>query len=318
MATINSVTGPLDTGDLGFTLSHEHVLLTSAGIQSTFPEFIDREGTIRKAVEQLKSAHRDGLRTIVDVTTMDLGRDVKLLQQVSRESGVQIICSTGIWFDIPRVFWHVSPDAIAPLFVREIREGIEQTGIRPGIIKVATHVGGVTPEGEIILRAAARAHKETGVPITTHTYALERVGDQQIRVFEDEGVDLSRVYIGHNDDSDDMGYLTGMLEKGVWLGLDHLTFGHRPGLLTLDKRLDNATSLIDAGYADRIMLGHDWTANMLIFDEALQRSREEYNPHGYSFVARTVIPKLLERGVSEETARRLTVDNPRRFFEVAA
>ena len=215
MATINSVLGPLDTADIGYTLSHEHVLVTSAGIQYVYPEFIDREGTIARAVADLKTAYSEGLRTIVDVTTIDLGRDIRMLEQVSRESGINIICATGTWRDIPRVFWSASPDMVAPLYIREIEEGIEGTGIKAAIIKVANDVGGVTPEGEIILRAAARAQKATGVPISTHTWAPERVGEQQVRIFEEEGVDLNRVYLGHSNDTTDTEYLIGLLEKGV-------------------------------------------------------------------------------------------------------
>ena len=175
MATINSVLGPLDTADLGFTLAHEHVLETSAGLQQVYPDFIDREGGIRKGIASLKEAYDEGLRTIVDLTTFDLGRDIRLLEQVSRESGVQIICCTGIWLDIPRAFWYATPDMMAPLFIREIEEGIEGTGLKAGIIKVANDAGGVTREGELILRAAARAQRATGVPISTHIWALDRV-----------------------------------------------------------------------------------------------------------------------------------------------
>ena len=116
---------------------------------------------------------------------------------------------------------------IAPLYIREIEEGIEGTDIKAAIIKVANDVGGVTPEGEIILRAAARAQKATGVPISTHTWAPERVGEQQVAIFEDEGVDLNKVYVGHSNDTDDTDYLIGLLEKGVWIGLDR--YPGRPG-----------------------------------------------------------------------------------------
>ena len=215
MAMVNTVTGPLDSSELGFTLSHEHVLLTSAGIKNVFPQFIDRDGVIERAVQALRTAYGEGVRTIVDATTMDLGRDIALLEQVSRESGVNVVCSTGILIDIPRALWLASPDQIVSLFVQEIRHGIEGTGVKPGVIKVATHTGGVSPEGETTLRAAARASRETGAPITTHTYAAERAGDLQIAIFEEEGVKLTNVYIGHSDDSTDVEYLMGMLEKGV-------------------------------------------------------------------------------------------------------
>ena len=316
MATISSVLGPLDTADMGFTLSHEHILdMTSAGIQYVYPEFIDRDGTIERGIVDLTEAHRHGVRTIIDVTTMDLGRDIRLIEQVSRESGVQVICATGVWRDIPRVFWTADPDMIAPLFIREIQEGIEGTGIKAGIIKVANDMGGVTPEGEIVLRAAARAQKATGVPISTHTWAPERVGDQQIRIFEDEGVDLDRVYIGHSNDTTDTEYLIGMLEKGVWLGLDRTPGGRSPGTPKWEERTEIVQRLVDAGFGHRIMLGHDWAVTAgLSTPEALEKQRL-YNPDGYLFITRNVLPMLLERGVSQDEVDRLMVGNPRRFFE---
>ena len=307
----------MDTSDMGFTLSHEHVLVTSAGIQYVYPEFIDREGTINRAVTEFKQAYSEGLRTIVDVTTIDLGRDIRMLEQVSRESGINIICATGTWRDIPRVFWSATPDMIAPLYIREIEEGIEGTGIKAAIIKVANDVGGVTPEGEIILRAAARAQKATGVPISTHTWAPERVGEQQVRIFEEEGVDLNRVYVGHSNDTTDTGYLIGLLEKGVWIGLDRYPGGRTPATPDWEGRTDTVKKLIDAGFGHRIMLGHDWSVTLSIASRQIQDDRQNYNPDGYLFITRKVLPRLRELGATEEQINQIMVDNPRRFFEGA-
>lgn len=315
MTLINSVLGPLDTQDIGFTLSHEHIVVTSAGIQYVYPEFIDRAGSISRAVAELKTAYAEGLRTIVDVTTLDLGRDIRLIEQVSRESGVNIICATGTWRDIPRVFWAATPDKIASLYVREIEVGIENTGIKAGIIKVANDMGGVTPEGEVIVRAAARAQKSTGVPISTHTWAPERVGEQQVKIFEEEGVDLNRVYIGHSNDTTDLNYLIGLLKKGVWIGLDRYPgrqTQHTPGWI---GRTETAKHLIDAGYGHRIMLGHDWSVTLSIVSQEIQAQRSASNPDGYLFITRRVIPKLKELGVSELDIQNIFVNNPRRFFD---
>ena len=313
MATINSVLGPMDTADMGFTLSHEHVLVSSAGIQQIYPEFIDRDGTIARGIADLKAAHAEGLRTIIDVTTIDLGRDIRMLEEVSRRSGVNIICATGTWRDIPRVFWTATPDDIAPLYIREIQQGIEDTDIKAGVIKVANDMGGVTPEGEIILRAAARAHKATGVPISTHTWAPERVGEQQVAVFEDEGIDLNRVYVGHSNDTDDLDYLIGLLEKGVWIGLDR--YPGRPEVLDWEARTQTAYRLIEAGYAHRIMLGHDWSVALLIALREARKARDEANPDGYLFITRRVLPRLSELGASDDDIYKVMIDNPRRFFE---
>ena len=313
MAIINSVLGPMDTADMGFTLSHEHVLVSSAGIQQIYPEFIDRDGTIARGIDDLKAAHAEGLRTIIDVTTIDLGRDIRMLEEVSRGSGVNIICATGTWRDIPRVFWTATPDDIAPLYIREIQQGIEDTGIKAGVIKVANDMGGVTPEGEIILRAAARAHKATGVPISTHTWAPERVGEQQVAVFEDESIDLNRVYVGHSNDTDDLDYLIGLLEKGVWIGLDR--YPGRPEVLDWEARTQTAYRLIEAGYAHRIMLGHDWSVALLIALREARKARDEANPDGYLFITRRVLPRLSELGASDDDIYKVMIDNPRRFFE---
>ena len=130
MATLNMVLGTVETGDLGFTLSHEHVMSSSAGVRQTYPEFLDRAGAIEKAVKDLKEAYSEGLRTLIDMTTLDLGRDIRLLEEVSRRTGINIMAATGTWQDIPRVFWNAHPDRVAALYVREIEEGIEETGIK--------------------------------------------------------------------------------------------------------------------------------------------------------------------------------------------
>jgi phosphotriesterase-related protein len=315
MSIINSVLGPLDTTDMGFTLTHEHIMVSSAGIQATYPEFLDRPGTIERGVVDLTESYGEGLRTLVDVSTLDLGRDIRLMEEVSRRSGVNVIAATGTWRDIPRVFWSASPDMIADLYVREIEEGIEGTGIKAGIIKVANDQGGVTPEGEIILRAASRAQKRTGVPISTHTWALERVGEQQVRIFEDEGVDLNRVYIGHSNDTTDIGYLTGLLEKGVWIGLDRYPGGRAPGTPNWEQRTETAKALIDAGYGHRIMLSHDWSVTLSIVSREQQEQRRQYNPDSYQFIQRRVLPRLIELGVDPEAVRVINEETPRRFFE---
>ena len=318
MATINSVLGPIDSSELGFTLSHEHVLVSSAGIQQVYPEFIDRQGGIEQGIVELKRAYDEGgVRSIIDVTTLDLGRDIRAMEQASRESGVHIIGATGIWRDVPGVFARATPDRIAPLFIREVQEGIEGTGIKAGIIKVANDQGGVTPLGEIMLRATARAQKATGVPISTHTWALERVGDEQLRIFEEEGVDLDRVYVGHSNDTADTDYLIGLMKKGAWLGLDRLPGGmwvgdKRP---KWPKRAEVTRKLIDAGFADRIMLGHDHTVGLTPPTREKRERNERNNPDAYLFITRQFLPRLHELGVPPETTRQMMVDNPRRFFE---
>ena len=314
MQNIETVLGPIQTSELGFTLSHEHVVASSAGIPHIYPEFIQRTKSIQESIDVLKKVKANGVDTIIDLTTMDLGRDINLLKQVSKESGINIICATGTWRDIPRSFWSASINSIKSLYVREITQGIENTNIKAGIIKVANDSDGVTHEGEIILRAAARAQMETGAPISTHTWAPKKIGNEQIRIFLEEGVDLNRVYIGHSNDSVDTGYLKGIIEKGAWLGMDRYPGGRQPGTPNWKKRTEILASLIQDGYGDKIMLGHDWAVKLAIESEEKQAERKRSNPDGYLFIKNKILPKLGELGVTKTQIQNLMVTNPYKFL----
>ena len=321
MATVNSVLGPLDTSDLGFTLTHEHILTSSAGFRFTYPELVDRQRVEDVAVELLVKAREEGVDTIVDCTPMDLDRDVGLIKTVSERSGVNIICSTGSHLYVPHDFYQtmfewMSPmpaDTVASLWSREIEEGIEGTGIKAGIIKIATNDPIRGPE-ELMLRAAARTHLRTGVLITTHTPHTSRVGEEQIRILEEEGVDLTKVYIGHVNSTLDHDYHKRMMEKGVWLGMDHFSPNGPPTTPDWRARTAFIRDLIDDGYEDRIMLSHDWNVKNMASNDPMS-SMGENNPDGYLWITRGVLPYLRELGVSDTAVNALMVENPRRFFE---
>ncbi len=315
MASVNTVLGTVDTADFGFTLSHEHVGTNAAGLRNTYPEFIDRAGIVEQSTAAMKEAYDEGVRTIIDVSTFDLGRDVLVMKEVAEGSGMQIVAATGNHLAVPRPFGDVSPDVIAELYIRELEEGIEGTDIKAGIIKVASDRGGITPPQEVVLRAAARTQKATGAPISTHTWSPERIGEQQVRILEEEGVDLNRVYIGHSNDDTDMEYLLGLLNQGVWLGLDRYPGGLVAGTPNWEQRTEVAKRLMDAGFTNRIMLSHDYSVPKARHGAEVQEQRRRANPDQYNFIGRYVLPRLKELGASEEEIRQITVDNPRRFFE---
>ncbi len=140
------------------------------------------------------------------------------------------------------------------MFVRDIEQGIADTGIKAGILKCATDEPGVTPGVERVLRAVAQAHKRTGVPISTHTHAGLRRGLEQQRIFEEEGVDLSRVVIGHSGDSTDIGYLEELIAAGSYLGMDR--FGIDV-ILPFEDRVNIVAQMCERGHADKMVLSHD-------------------------------------------------------------
>ena len=305
---INTVTGPIEADRLGFTLGHEHIMISAGGLKEDFPFLFDRKRTLERIVGELNEARAGGVDTILDLTTVDLGRDVELFAEAARASGMNIVATTGLWLYMPIIFRDRDPDFFADIYVREIERGIAGTGIKPGIIKASSDVEGVTPEAESALRGAARAHKATGVPISTHQAAPQRVGARQVEVLLEEGVAPDRICIGHSADTTDVEYLVGLLEQGVFLSMDRY-----PGR---DERPDwktrNATvkALVDRGFASRMMLGHDYAPGpVFVGAEPVVES-----PTRYLFLSTTAIPALREEGVSEEDIRAMTVDAPRRFL----
>ena len=140
-------------------------------------------------------------------------------------------------------------------------------------LSVASDRGGITPPQEVVLRAAARTHHRTGIPISTHTWSPDRVGEQQVRMLEEEGAPLHRVYIGHNNDDTDLGYLLGLLHKSVWLGMDRYPGGRVPGTPDWEQRTALVKQLMDAGYTHRLMLSHDYSVPKARYGAAVQEER---------------------------------------------
>jgi phosphotriesterase-related protein len=310
MTTVETALGPVATAGLGPTLMHEHVVTRSPGVQENWPHLWDREGIVALAEKKMADLHARGIRTIVDLTTVDLGRDIDLIAAVARRSRVQIVVATGVWWMPQRYFSAHGIDAVAELFVRDIRQGIGTTGIKAAIIKCATDTAGVTPVIDNVLRASARAQKATGVPISTHTWAAGRTGELQQAIFAQEGVDLGRVIIGHSGDSEDLGYLRGIMERGSTIGMDR--FGLENFLPTA-KRVEVVARLCAEGYAGKMVLSHDancWTD--MLSEEAKRRTRPLWH---YNHISDDILPALRKAGVSEDQIEQMLVRNPRAIFE---
>jgi len=319
---VQTVLGPIEASKLGFTLPHEHICVSSPGFWQAWPEFFGgRANFIRKVVDKLKAAKNEGVDTIVDVTPLDIGRDIRLLAEVSRQSGVHIVACTGHWLAPSLSMNARTAQELADFFVLEIERGIEDTGIKPGIIKVATDQEGVTPFLEKALRAAALASKATGIPVTTHTLAAARIGEKQADIFESEGLDPAMVCLGHCDDTDDMSYLTGLLKRGYTLGMDHMTWGLRntidSKILSWQQRAQCVKKLIEAGFGNQLFLSNDWYFGVSIAPTGTMDASEKNNPDGLLFNTRKTIPYLKELGVTDQQIRTITRDNPRQFLASA-
>jgi len=318
--TVQTALGPLSTSKLGFHQSHEHVCCLSGGFWTYWPELMGgRDQFIKVAVEKLKMAKDEGLDSFADLTTIDLGRDIRLLAEVSRKSGVHIVAATGHWVEPPRCMDVRIADEMAEYFVREIRVGMEGTDIKAGVIKAANDSGPITPFGEKLLRAAARACKITGTPISTHSYALEKNGEKQAAIFEEEHVNPSKVCIGHSADTTDMSYLLGLARRGYYVGMDRLKGGADPPKprASFHERLVSIKALVDSGFGNQIMVGTDYAIGSAQSPTAEGRMRDALNPDGIHFVCRKVIPGLRDIGLPEAAIKAITVENPKRFFDGA-
>ncbi|MDZ7726892.1 MAG: phosphotriesterase-related protein [Dehalococcoidia bacterium] len=309
MPQVQAVTGPIDTASFGFTLMHEHVVTRSPGLFEAWPHLWDRAKEVQRAITLLRQAKEAGIDTMIDLTTIDLGRDVAFVREVAEQVDVKIVMCTGVWRNPPRDFTPADAEEIAGLFVRDIEQGMEGGTIRAGVIKLATEPD-VDELNEKILRAGARAHRRTGVPISTHHYVHTQCGLSQQNIFEDEGVDLSRVVIGHSGDSEDDAYLKSIMDRGSTIGMDRFGIDR---MLSTEKRTATVARLCKAGYADRMVLSHD--ANSYMDTTPPDRKAEIMPNWHYLHITNDVLPALREQGVSEDDIRKMTVDNPRRIFE---
>ncbi len=322
MATIETVSGALEADELGPTLIHEHLLARDEAVHAQWPDAmtlggdppveIEPGGEYGAAVEAARAAVELGIRTICDPTAMFLGRDVSFMARVAAETGLQVVPCTGIYtYDhLPTFFVSRSPDQIADMFVADIERGIQGTEIKAAFIKCAADEPGITENVEKVHRAAARAHLRTGAPIMAHSRPASDTAPRQIEIFEEEGVDLTRVQIAHCGDSPDADYVERLLQKGIYAGLD------RYGIemyLPYDQRQSVAVELLERGYASQLFISADSCATIDWFPaEAAAQLAEAGMVKEWTIrmVPERVIPDLRERGVTEEQFETMLVSNP--------
>jgi len=316
---VETIRGAIPTSDLGVTLMHEHVFVLSPEIMANHPEgWGDEKDREDAAVEKLNALKAIGVDSIVDPTVIGIGRYIPRIQRVAARTDLQIVVATGLYTynDVPMYFHFTGPgtalggaETMTELFVRDITEGIADTGVKAAILKCATDAHGLTPGVERVLRAVAAAHRATGVPITTHTHAHSRRGLDQQRIFAEEGVDLSRVIIGHSGDTTDIAYLEELIAAGSYLGMDRFGVDN---ILSFDDRVDIVAQMCERGHADKMVLAHDASCYIDWLPEAaLPLVLPNWH---YLHIHNDVLPALRARGVSEDQITTMLVDNPRAIF----
>jgi len=308
---VQTLRGAVDDDALGPTLMHEHVFVVNPEIIENVPTDWDEESALTDAARRLDELYAAGIRTIVDLTVIGLGRSIARLLRVPITSPLNIVVATGIYafHDLPSYFKFRKSEVLVDHFVREIEIGIDDTGVRAGILKCATDEEGVTPGVEKILRTVARAHVRTGVPISTHTHAATRRGLDQLRIFAEEGVDPTRVVIGHSGDTTDVDYLLAVADSGAYLGMDRFGIDTYLGF---DERVATVARLCALGRADQIVLSHDASCYIDYFPGG--RPPKALPNWHYLHITRDVLPALRSHGVTEEQITQMLVVNPRRVL----
>ena len=323
MAQVETVRGPVDADALGITYMHEHIFTMSADMQLNYPdEWGDEEVRVADAVEKLSALAASGVTTIVDPTVVGLGRYIPRIARIADlVPQLNIVVATGCYTynDVPFFFHHRGPalnealgmdvpDPMVDLFIGDIERGIAGTGVKAGMLKCAIDTPGLTRGVERVMRAVAKAHVQTGVPITVHTHPESQQGLIAAKLLDEEGVDPRRVVLGHSGDSTDIDHLSDLASRGFWLGMDR--FGINLAT-TFESRADTVIAMCERGFAESMVLSHDASCYIDWIDPNLMPMLPDWH---YLHLKNDVIPYLQEHGVTDAQLHAMLVVNPRNIL----
>ena len=310
MAHVQTVLGPIAPDDLGFTLPHEHTQIALWHIPARWDywQLTRDESVILEELARYRAAGGSGL---VDVTLPGVGRDPAWLRRIAEASGLHLVMGCG-WY---RTAYYPpearidrrSVDDLADELVREVEEGVGDSGIRPGVIgEIGTDKPWVSPAEERVHRAAARAARRTGLAITTHG-VLSNVGLAQLRILEEEGADPTRVVVGHADSYPVLDHQLAIVGRGASVEFDFIGMPWPRERQAETRTVELACELLARGHAERILLSQD-----VCNDDQLERN----GGNGYTYLTDTFLPRLREAGVSDAEIEMMTVTNPRRLLTI--
>jgi phosphotriesterase-related protein len=352
---IMTTLGPIDAALAGVTLMHEHLLIdvsykwqrpTEVTLRALAeqPITLANLGYLRRNIGAIKANlrlddvdtaaaeamafKREGGGTIVDVSTVGIGRDPRALRAIALQAGINVVTCTGFYLQRshPPAVAAASVEQLAGEMIAEIQQGIGDTAIRPGIIGeiglgepmyAAGHTGDeMHPDEAKVLRAAGWAQQATGLPITLHIYNYRpnRLAHLALDVLEHEGVNLARVVVGHLDNRIDVEYAASVMDRGAYAEFD--TFGIEASLdATLSEyprdteRIRALVELISRGYVEQLLVSHDVCTKMQL---------AAYGGWGYGHLSRHIEPRLRKAGVSDDQLTTIRISNPRRLLDVCS
>jgi phosphotriesterase-related protein len=325
MGTVETVRGPVDTADLGPTYMHEHVFVLDPDVQQNYPaEWGSEDDRVADAVDKLKALAAQGIRSIADPTVVGLGRYIPRIERIAEQvPELNIIAATGCYtYDqVPFFFYYRGPalsaavgfevpDPMVDMFVADITEGITGTNVKAALLKCAIDHNGMTDGVARVMRAVARAHRQTGAPITVHTHPGSHTGLEVKQLLcDEEGVAPTRVVLGHSGDSSDVDHLSALADVGFILGMDRFGINVET---TFEARADTLVEMCRRGYADRMVLAHDAACYIDWIDPNVLALMTQWN---YLHIHDDVLPYVRDRGVTDAQIESMLVETPRRYFE---
>lgn len=314
---INGVLGPIDIKDLGQTLIHEHVFsCCDWSMRMAFRNrFCEPDLLLKMAVTQLMRAKKYGVKTIVDGTPINLGRDIHMIRRAAELSGINVIASSGFYHQEDPWLTTRPPGQIYELLLGECLGGLEDTDILPGILKCGVDYPGFTPYIKNILKITGDVSVKVGLPVFCHTVPELEQGNEVLNIFERCGLPLNRVVVGHSGDSDNIPYLESLLKRGCYLGMDRFGIVTTPAT-TLEKRAQTVFELCGRGWSDHLFFSHDFAPYTGFFTMWEDTKNADYAnlEVDFSYVHRNVLPLLKEKGISQNSLDNMFVRNSMRLF----
>jgi phosphotriesterase-related protein len=296
---INTLNKKIKAAEMGITMYHEHLTIDLSQQKNDPDARLEGEALLA----DLKQIKKAGVKTIVELTNIGMGRDLERLQFLAAEFDFNIIASTGFYKEpyLPDFFYQKTKAELAELMVREIKDGINNTDIKAGVIGEVGTSQEITAAEKKLLQAAALAQQETGVPIITHL-TLGSCGREQLEILKEAGADLTKVALSHLDLSADIDYVLELAEKGVFIGIDTI------GKLKYQSdqfRVRLVKALIEAGFKDQILISTDIT----------RLSHLKANGgHSYQYLFEEFIPKLKSAALSSREIEEILINNPAKLF----
>ena len=320
---VNTVLGKISPEEIGRTLMHEHFIFGYPGFAGDVTLGNSRRDLIEHALEKAIEIKALGIDTVIDATPNECGRDVEALKEISERSGLHIICSTGFfreaagapsYFTFRQELGYDIVEEIYEMFMKEITDGVADTGIKPGVIKLATGENSISEYETAFFKAAARAQKDTGTPIITHT-EVGTMGPEQADLLLAEGGIANKISIGHMCGNKDINYHLEVLKRGVYDAFDRFAEENFFGGPSDPDRIRLMQELIKHGYLNRLLMSTDTVNSFWGRDVAFTGIFEPENAICMKKIPEEINPMMLKMGMLQTEIDQIQIGNIKELFK---